>query len=297
MAMFEGLKAQSQLKLVEEVRNKIQVLKTTIDKHAHVEGEVKKEVAMGDWTATYKQWNEWEDVDELKEDLDTKSEQLDGLTNRPSFRDHRHEHSEERRIFELPEHEKIETCERHRMLGNFLFREGLFGKAAEQYQLAMSMYEYCFPESDGDQQSLDAIRQACTCNISWCYQLMGDGRKAVEMASKVVTENPSNAKAFFRRAQGYRLLDLFDESAADLQRAAGLAPLDGSIAAEAAALKRQRASALRKGKEFGKSMLGVGTRRAPEVRGEVVDALNVNEPSLLSLNSAVPIEPHLGAME
>ena len=37
-------------------------------------------------------------------------------------------------MFERPEHEKMAFCERHRLLGNFLYGEGVLPKAAEQYK-------------------------------------------------------------------------------------------------------------------------------------------------------------------
>jgi hypothetical protein len=41
---------------------------------------------------------------------------------------------QERKMFELPEEEKMVFCERHRLLGNFLYAEGVLPKAAEQYK-------------------------------------------------------------------------------------------------------------------------------------------------------------------
>lgn len=37
-------------------------------------------------------------------------------------------------MFELPEEDKMAFCERHRLLGNFLYGEGVLPKAAEQYK-------------------------------------------------------------------------------------------------------------------------------------------------------------------
>ena len=37
-------------------------------------------------------------------------------------------------MFELPEKEKMAFCERHRLLGNYLYGEGVLPKAAEQYK-------------------------------------------------------------------------------------------------------------------------------------------------------------------
>jgi hypothetical protein len=41
---------------------------------------------------------------------------------------------QERKMFEQPEADKMAFCERHRLLGNFLYGEGVLPKAAEQYK-------------------------------------------------------------------------------------------------------------------------------------------------------------------
>ena len=98
-------------------------------------------------------------------------------------------------------------CEKHRLKGNYLFLESLFPKAAEQYQLALSYYEYCFPDNDEAQLQLDNLRHACLCNISLCYYRMGQWRMAMSSATQVIEEDENNAKALFRRSQAYRALD------------------------------------------------------------------------------------------
>jgi hypothetical protein len=75
-------------------------------------------------------------------------------------------------IFNLPENEKILFCEKFRALGNYLYSEGIYPKAAEQYQLCISYYEYCFPDNDAEQIRLDELRHVCLCNISLCYYHM-----------------------------------------------------------------------------------------------------------------------------
>jgi hypothetical protein len=42
--------------------------------------------------------------------------------------------TQERKMFEQPEADKMAFCERHRLLGNFLFGAGVLPKAAEQYK-------------------------------------------------------------------------------------------------------------------------------------------------------------------
>lgn len=75
----------------------------------------------------------------------------------------------ERKIFELPEKEKFIYCERHRKMGNYLVTEGLLPKAAEQFQIALSYYEYCFPEDEELAHQLKIIRHASLNNLALCH--------------------------------------------------------------------------------------------------------------------------------
>lgn len=161
-----------------------------------------------DWTKAYGYWSNWEDVEELMEEKNKNEKNLlDQVKNVNSDMGHYHDHSIERTMFAKPENEKYSYCERHRAIGNYLYSEGLIPKAAEQYQIALSYYEYCFPDSGEMQAELDSVRQVCLCNISLCYYRMGLLREAVISATQVITENPIHAKAYFRRAQAYRALD------------------------------------------------------------------------------------------
>ena len=162
-----------------------------------------------DWTDSYAFWSKWEDTEDSQKPNRTNDDKTRNgtLEHSASFMGHDHDHSEERKLLEYSESEKMNFCERHRLKGNYLFLESLFPKAAEQYQLALSYYEYCFPDDDESQSNLDTLRRACLCNISLCFYRMGHWRMALSSASQVILEDESNAKALFRRAQAYRALD------------------------------------------------------------------------------------------
>ena len=212
---------------IEAVKEKVQLLNQTITNFNRKEEIQYSNYNSNDWTKTYKFWDSWEDVEEIKEELNHEENRLNDLKNecmgqinnneRPSFLNHRHEHSEERRIFEMTDKEKIKICKNKHLIGNYLFRQGLYSKAAEQYQLAVSLYEYCFPHNDSEQQILDELKQICLCNMSLCYIKMGSGyyRQAIDYALRVLSDRPSlklKNKANFRLAQAYRLLDEYDEA-------------------------------------------------------------------------------------
>lgn len=164
-----------------------------------------------DWTKSYESWKDYEDIEDLKMRKVQEESILEGIHNKNDALGHYHDHSKERGFFELPEKEKFAACEDSRIMGNYLFQEGIFPKAAEQYQIAIAYYEYCFPDETTEQALLDELRRACLCNISICYRHMGHLRQAVEMATTVLKETDgTHCKALFRRAQAYRDLDEYE---------------------------------------------------------------------------------------
>ena len=185
-------------------------LERAIEMQANTEQQQAKERVRGDWTAAYSQWSDWEDTEELNSQKQLYETQMASVAEKPDFMGHYHDHGEERKFFELPEEEKMVFCERHRALGNVLFEEGLLPKATEQYKLALSYYEYCFPDIAEEQKHLDGLRHACLCNISLCYLRLNMLRQSVEAASHVIREDGRNAKAHYRRAQAYRALDEYE---------------------------------------------------------------------------------------
>lgn len=159
-----------------------------------------------DWTETYSFWSKWEDTDETQQKKH-ENEAKSAMDHSAAFMGHDHDHAVERKLLEFSEIEKMNFCEKHRLKGNYLFLESIFPKAAEQYQLALSYYEYCFPDDDEAQLKLESLRHACLCNISLCFYRMGHWRMALSSAAQVIEEDKDNAKALFRRAQAYRALD------------------------------------------------------------------------------------------
>ncbi len=165
-----------------------------------------------DWTNIYSYCENLEDIEELMQSKSNEVRQKEELLKTSqSMLGHNHDHSGEREIFHLPESEKKKLCERYRILGNYLFEEGIYEKAAENYRIALSYYEYCFPENPEEQKQLDELRRICLCNISLCYFRLGEYREAIHSASLVIQESRGqHAKAFFRRAKAYQALDEYE---------------------------------------------------------------------------------------
>ncbi len=163
------------------------------------------------WANSYQQWSNWEDIDELSAKKEYEQSKLQSLIDKQSVMQHYHDHSKEKEFFDLPEDVKIKKCNDYRILGNYLFDQGVYSKAAERYQIAIAYYEYCFPSDPKIQHELDFTRYACLCNVSLCFIRLGHYRKAIESANQVLREcKNQHAKAPFRRAQAYRLLDEYE---------------------------------------------------------------------------------------
>jgi tetratricopeptide (TPR) repeat protein len=252
----EGLSRQQEISA-----NKLVELEAIIDK-CNVKNQKldsAKATDKSDWTQSYSYWSQWEDVEDLTQKKETEEENFTKLLSRSTdFMGHTHDHAKERNIFYLPEKEKLTICENHRQKGNFLFYEGIYPKAAEQYQIALSYYEYCFPESDEAEAAVESVRHACLCNISLCYYKMKEYRQAVECASNVIKEDATNGKAYFWRAQAYRGMEEFELAADDLKKALQLCPVsDSSINREQHALSMQRQLTQKKEQVLAQAMLGV----------------------------------------
>lgn len=191
-------------------------------------------------------------------------------------------------FFQRPEHDKFRICEENRLLGNYLFKEGNFRKSAEHYHIAISYYEYCFPEEETDQKALDDLRHACLCNMALCFIRVGEYRKAIESANHILKEtNDTSAKALFRRGQAYRMLDEYENALADLHSASLLARNDSLILKEYELVKRLSHAYKANSSYFAKTALqeAISTQQTAEV-----DTPQKSSPaSIFNLN--LPLEP------
>jgi tetratricopeptide (TPR) repeat protein len=233
----EGIKALRFKEQVVQAKSHLEELSARL---RHVEDEEEAEVGTGpapvvwDWASAYQKFSQWEDVEELREQKKTEEERLKEIMDRASDNmGHYHDHSEERKLFKLPEAEKMAFCEHHRLLGNALYREGHLHKAAEKYQLALSYYQYCFPEEEALQAQLDAVRLACLCNASLCMRRLGELRAAVDAANEALALAPACTRALLRRAQALTDLDDYPAALSDLRAAQQLVADGGDSAGRA----------------------------------------------------------------
>jgi len=286
-------RAQEQLTAAaKSVRDIAEKLKRAEDQAADVEHIEKVEAPVGwDWASSYQRFAAWEDVDDLREKKTSEEARLKTVMERQTNPGHYHDHTEERKLFDLPEEAKMALCERHRLLGNALFEEGCVHKAAESYRLALSYYEYCFPESLEHQKLLDSVRYASFCNISLCYRLMGHLRLAIEAANKALAQlgdassNYNGTKAFFRRAQAHCDLDEYASAHSDLLAALAIIPNDHVLQRELESVARIKSRSTQADQRMAQSMFR--TQPNPSTRGDGISELDsLHDFSITQLGSS-----------
>lgn len=123
---------------------------------------------------------------------------------------------------------KQKTAEDAKMIGNSLFSEGKYERAAEFYTRAIELQKEDVPEK----ANFYANRAACYQQTHLYHDMVSDCNKALEI-------NPNHAKAYMRRAIAYEGMEKWKLALADYEKAQRLAP--GIQAVSQGVLRCQRA--------------------------------------------------------
>eukprot|EP00884_Botryococcus_braunii_P022413 jgi/Botrbrau1/8856/Bobra.50_2s0013.1 len=102
--------------------------------------------------------------------------------------------------------------------GNTLTKEQKYEEALEKYGRAITNLEGISTAPAKD------IRKACQLNSCMCYLKLGQFNKCIEEAGKVLSQDPRNMKAFYRRGDAYLSVGRFREAVMDLTAALTIAP-------------------------------------------------------------------------
>ncbi|CAM9143986.1 unnamed protein product [Discosporangium mesarthrocarpum] len=172
-----------------------------------------------------------------------------------------HDHSEERKLMDMPLEEKVRLCHMYRRKGNLYHQEGQYRRAALQYRQALIRYDFCFPEEPSMQQELDSLRQTCLLNSAACFLRCRELDEVADCCYQVLQSDPDNVKALFRRAQVHRMRDNFQEAKEDIIRALQTKPDDYQLRKESAILKSKMASYKTQSKIMGENIFGGVERR------------------------------------
>jgi len=130
--------------------------------------------------------------------------------------------------------ERLESAERRRLEGNELYKSQQYEEALGRYSVALSFVdEDLMIQVQGfHYDKAIATRVPALLNSSACHLKLGDHNAAISSASQVLTEQPGNAKALFRRGTARNLLGQTDAALQDLAAAKKAAQGDPAISRE-----------------------------------------------------------------
>ena len=104
--------------------------------------------------------------------------------------------------------ERLERAERQRVMGNKLYSDGKFKDALGKYAVSLSyLDDDMLMQLEGDYlDKAHSLKIPVHLNMAACQLQTGDYNTAIYNCSEVLSIDPGNVKALFRRARGRKLL-------------------------------------------------------------------------------------------
>lgn len=112
----------------------------------------------------------------------------------------------EKESWQLNEDEKIKSVEDYRIRGNNLFKQNRFKEAEELYSMALGILEQLMlreKPKDEEWMNLAKIKIPLLLNFSQCKLIEKDFYRVIECCTEVLTYEPDNLKALYRRGKGH----------------------------------------------------------------------------------------------
>lgn len=112
----------------------------------------------------------------------------------------------ERESWQMNEDEKLKSVDDYRVRGNEMFKQNRFKEAEDFYSLALGVLEQLMlREKPKDEEWLELakLKIPLLLNYSQCKLLEKDFYRVIECCTEVLTYEPDNLKAFYRRARAY----------------------------------------------------------------------------------------------
>lgn len=135
--------------------------------------------------------------------------------------------------------ERIERAERRRLAGNELFQQGLYKQALAKYAMSLSYLDedFMFQLEGRYLEKAEEIKIPIHLNMAAAQIKINDYNTAIYNCSQVITMQPGNVKALFRRGKAKHALGRTEEAMEDLEAAIKKDPNDKGILAEMHAVK------------------------------------------------------------
>merc|ERR1719419_457272 len=163
-------------------------------------------------------------------------------------------------------------------------------------------------EEDNDDDPLkklrkdaDMLRKTCFNNISAVYAKMGDWKKSLEKAQKVLEMDEKNQKALFRSGVAYRNMKEFEkakESLLDAQKIGDSASIRNELRRVEAAVTAQRAKDdKRLRRAFKKAKTVATTKSASAPKDEAINSAELKENAPQAMNQDEVVKEDKGTCE
>lgn len=149
----------------------------------------------------------------------------------------------ERESWQLNEDEKVESVETYRVKGNELFKQNQFDEAEKMYSLALGTLESLMlreKPKDEEWMVLAKMKTPLLLNFAQCKLIQKDFYRVIELCTEVLSYDPENIKAFYRRGKGHVGAWNPEKAEDDFNRCVTLDPsLKNTISKEINALKEK----------------------------------------------------------
>lgn len=149
----------------------------------------------------------------------------------------------EKESWQLNEDEKLKSVEDHRIRGNELFKRNQLLEAEEMYLKALGILEQLMlreKPKDEEWMALARLKIPLLLNYSQCRLFAKDYYRVIECCTEVLSYDPDNLKALYRRAKGNVGAWNTEKVEEDFSRCIELDPsLKTSITKEIAAFKEK----------------------------------------------------------
>ncbi|KAK4538111.1 hypothetical protein CDCA_CDCA16G4136 [Cyanidium caldarium] len=156
--------------------------------------------------------------------------------------------------YEMSPEEKLAAAQRHKQLGNALFKQGQVARAQPHYDFIVNAFNYDSdlpPELKA--QAAELVR-AARLNLAAVYDKQQRPDKVLEMCNKVLEHETSQPKALFRRAGAMAQRGDYEGAERDLRRLLEVEPDNAAAARRLREVKRALREQDRRDKAFFSSM-------------------------------------------
>jgi len=115
--------------------------------------------------------------------------------------------------------QKLEAAANKKEHGNKLFVDLDYVNAIRRYTQALELLQSMFDVSPEQKEEANKLKVQCYLNLAGCLLKVEAYQKAIENCKSALELDPENAKALFRRGQGYYELKEYDLAKVDLTQA------------------------------------------------------------------------------